>query len=121
VILSDPQLEDLTNPAVTTFLKTRRSYERINDDKNASLPPSKSIPKTPLKTTIAPHVLRIICRHHVKLNEDDLADEDLLAFVQRYANISLKGEGWPTSREALAYSLDTEIRDDYKLFDWLKK
>jgi len=54
---------------------------------------------TPLKSTIAPHALTIICRHHVKLNEDDLADEALLAFVQGYANISLKGDEWPTSRE----------------------
>jgi hypothetical protein len=41
----DPQLEDLATPAVTTFLETRRRYERIVDDKNASVPPSKTIPR----------------------------------------------------------------------------
>ena len=83
--LPDLQLEDLTTTAVTTFVDTRRRFERIIDDKNASLQPSKKIPKTLLKTAIAPHVLTVICRHHVKVSEDDLTDEALLAFLQGYA------------------------------------
>jgi hypothetical protein len=73
--LPDLQLEDLTTTAVTTFVDTRRRFERIIDDKNASLQPSKKIPKTLLKTAIAPHVLTVICRHHVKFSEDDLTEE----------------------------------------------
>jgi hypothetical protein len=78
-ILPDPQLEDLTTPGVTTFLETRRRYDRMIDDKNASLAPSKRIPKTPLKTVITPHVLAVICSHHVRVSEDNLTDEALLA------------------------------------------
>jgi hypothetical protein len=89
-ILSDPQLEDLTTPAVTTFLETRRRHERIIDYKKVSPPPSKRIPKMPLKTAMAPHVLTVICRHHVKVSEDDLTAEALLAFLQGYAKTSLK-------------------------------
>ena len=68
--------------------------EKIIDNKNASLPPSKRIPKTPLKTAITPYVLMVICRHHVKVNEDDLIDEALLAFQQGYAKTSLKGDDY---------------------------
>ena len=88
-----PQLEDLTTPAVTTFLETRRQYERIIDVKNASLPPSKKIPKTPYKSAIASPVLTVMCRHCDKVKEDELTDEVLLAFLQRYAKTSLKGDG----------------------------
>ena len=52
--------------------------EKIIDNKNASLPPSKRIPKTPLKTASTPYVLMVICRHHVKVNEDEFIDEALL-------------------------------------------
>ena len=58
---------------------------------SSRLAPSKRIPKTPLKTAIAPHVLTVMCRHHVKFNEDDLTDEAILAFLQGYAKTSLKG------------------------------
>ena len=45
-ILPDPpQLEELTTPDVTAFLETRRRYERIMDDKNASLLQSNRIPE----------------------------------------------------------------------------
>jgi len=40
-----PQLEELTTPDVTAFLETRRRYERIMDDKNASLLQSNRIPE----------------------------------------------------------------------------
>ena len=86
-----PKLEDLTTPAVTTSLKTRLRYERTKDDKNASLPPSKRIPQTQLKTAIAPQVLTVICKNHVRIHEEDLADETLLVFLQGYAKTSLKG------------------------------
>jgi hypothetical protein len=36
-ILSDTHLEDLTTPAATHFVETRRRYERITDEKNAFL------------------------------------------------------------------------------------
>jgi hypothetical protein len=68
-ILPDPQLEDLTTPAVTTFLETRPRYERIIDDKNASLLPSKRIPKASLKTAIAPHILTVICSYQSRQDE----------------------------------------------------
>jgi hypothetical protein len=79
-ILPDPHLKDLTTPAVTTFLETRRRYERIIDDKNVSLPPSKRIPKTPLKTAIAPHV---------RVSEDDLTF--LGAEIEYQKNLKLFG------------------------------
>ena len=88
-ILPDPHLKDLTTPAVTTFLETRRRYERIIDDKNASLPPSKRIPQTPLKAAIAPHVLTVICRHHLKVSEDDLTF--LGAEIEYQKNLKLFG------------------------------
>jgi hypothetical protein len=47
---------------------------------------------TPLKTAIAPHVLILICRHHVKVSEDDLGDEALVVFLQGYAKTSLKDD-----------------------------
>ena len=93
-IFPDPKLEDLTTPAVTTFLETRRRQERIIDHKNSSLPPSKTIPKTPLKTAIAPHVLTVIGRHHVKVSEGDVTNEVLLAFLQGYAKTFLKGDDY---------------------------
>jgi len=65
--------------------------EKIIDNKNASLPPSKRIPKTPLKTASTPYVLMVICRHHVKVNEED---EALLAFQQGYAKTFLKGDDY---------------------------
>ena len=132
---------------------------------SSRLAPSKRIPKTPLKNAIAPHVLTFICRHHVKVNEDDLIDESLLAFLHGYEKTSLKGDEydltfleprsttrepripirkdypdiWPRADrsdqgrqviiskikakpfsdrlgEALASSLDTEIRDDFVKF-----
>ena len=85
-ILPDPQLEDLTSS-----LETRCSDEKIIDDNNASLPPSKRIPKNPVKTAIAPQVVKIIFRHHVTVNEENLRDEALL---QRYCNSSLKGDDY---------------------------
>jgi len=36
-ILPHPQLQNLTTPAVTTFLETRRRYERMIDRNNVSL------------------------------------------------------------------------------------
>jgi len=50
--------------------------------------PSNSFLKTPLKTAIAPYVLTVICRHHLEVNEA------LLALVQGYAKISLKGHDY---------------------------
>jgi hypothetical protein len=43
---------------------------------------------------LAPHVLTVICRQHVKNSEDDLTDEALLAFLQGYAKTSLKGDDY---------------------------
>jgi hypothetical protein len=42
--------------------------------------------KTLMKT---PHVLTDICRHHFKVNEDDLTDKVLLDFQQGYTKTSL--------------------------------
>jgi len=59
------------------------------DDKNASLMPSMESPRRHLKTAIAPQVLTVICKHQVKVHEEDLADETLLVFLQGYAKTSL--------------------------------
>jgi len=66
----------------------------IIDGKNASLPRSKRIPKTLLKTAIAPHVFTVICRYHVRVSKDDLTDEALLAFLQGYTKTSLNGDDY---------------------------
>jgi len=95
---------------VTTSLETRRRYDRIIDDKNASLPPSKRIPKTPLKTAIAPHVLTVICRHHVRVS---LTDEALLAFMQGYAKTSLKGDDY----DLTFLGAEIEYQMNLKTFD----
>jgi hypothetical protein len=181
-ILPDPQLEELATPTVTTFLVTRRRYERIIDE---CLSPAIE-EETPLRTEIALHVLAVMCRHRVKVSEDDLADEALLAFLHGYGKPSLKEEDYDVTflgaeiehqmnlklfdrienlacqceniiqtiglqqvietkagkkkwrqviiskiepkllsnrlGEALANSLNTDIRDDYvKSFDWLKE
>jgi hypothetical protein len=93
-ILPDPHLENLTTPAVTTFLETHNYYDRIIDGENPPLPPSTRSSMTPLKTAIAPRVLTVICRHHVRVSEDDLTDEALLAFLQGYAKTSLQGDDY---------------------------
>jgi hypothetical protein len=54
-ILPDLQLEDFTTPAIPSFVETRRRYERIIDDKNVFLRPSKRMSKMQMKTAIAPH------------------------------------------------------------------
>jgi len=92
--------------------------------------------KTPLKTAIAPHVLILVCRHHVKVSEDDLGDEALLVFLQGYAKTSLKDDEYDLTFlgaeieyqknlkpfESVENSFDTEIRQDYvEFFDWLKE
>jgi hypothetical protein len=91
-ILPDPQLEDFTAPAVSTFLETHHRYERTIDDKNVPLSPSSRIPKTPLKTAITSHVLAgITSRYHVKVSKDDLTDEALL---EGCAKTSLKRDDY---------------------------
>ena len=55
----------------------------------------------PLKTAIAPHVLTVICRHHVKVTHDDLTDEALLAFLQGYAKSSLKADDYDLTSSLL--------------------
>jgi hypothetical protein len=110
-----PKLEDLTTPAVTTSLKTRLRYERTKDDKNASLPPSKRIPQTQLKTAIAPQVLAVICRHYDKVNGANLTDEALLTFLQGYAKTSLKG----TDYDLTFFGAAIEYQMNLKPFDRL--
>ena len=78
-ILTDPQLGDLTTPAVITFLETRRRYEMIIDDRNASEDCDCSSPSL----------------------HDDLIDEALLAFLQGYAKSSLKADDYDLTSSLL--------------------
>jgi len=51
----------------------------------------KTIPETSLRTAVVPHVVEVICEHHLEFDENDKTVEALITFLQGYAKAYLKG------------------------------